>query len=123
MELTALYRRRVSAYVRRTPEYAPLTDSFERCYVPQVPFKPEWRNWHTQQTQNGNFVASARFETLLNRLILQKKTTSTASNRLLDFSVIFEALRGNCYPTYYPKFCRGMPQGSPKPRDKMQPCP
>jgi hypothetical protein len=52
---------------------------------------PEWRNWHTQQTQNGNFVASARFETLLNRLNLQKKMTSTPWNRLLDFWVIFEA--------------------------------
>jgi hypothetical protein len=45
----------------------------------------------TQQTQNGIFVASARFETLRNRLIPQKKTTSTRSNRLQDFWVIFEA--------------------------------
>jgi hypothetical protein len=44
-----------------------------------------------QQTQNGNSVASARFETLLNRLNLQKKMTSTPWNRLLDFWVIFEA--------------------------------
>jgi hypothetical protein len=37
------------------------------------------------------FAASARFETLRNRLILQKKTTTTRSNRLVDFWVIFEA--------------------------------
>src|SRR5262249_27380798 len=26
--------------------------SIWRCYVPEVALKPEWRNWHTQQTQN-----------------------------------------------------------------------
>jgi hypothetical protein len=69
----------------------PLTGSFERCYVPEVALLAGVANWHTQQTQNGNFVASARFETLHNRLIPQKKMATTRSSRLLDFWVIFEA--------------------------------
>ena len=69
----------------------PLTGSFERCYVPEVAPLPEWRNWHTQQTQNGTSAIAVLLEALRNRLIPQKKTTSMRSSRLPDFWVIFEA--------------------------------
>jgi hypothetical protein len=52
---------------------------------------PEWRNWHTQQTQNVDFAVFVRFETLLSNLRLQKKVRSMRFRRLPDFWRLFDA--------------------------------
>jgi hypothetical protein len=52
---------------------------------------PEWRNWHTQQTQKPLFAVFVRFETLRTKLKQKKKTTSTPCGRFSEFWVIFEA--------------------------------
>src|SRR5262245_35098403 len=90
-----------------------LTHSFEQFYLREVPLLAGVAELAYAADSKGN-VAACHFETLRNRLILQKKTTSTRSSRLLGFWVIFETFLKDSLPKLLPKkFCRGMPEGSP----------
>jgi len=46
---------------------------------------PEWRNWHTQQTQNSGSAFFVLFKTFRNFLNQQKKTASIRSSNLQEF--------------------------------------